>query len=164
MSSYATPAQLAQYSLNATALGGVNPISSTDQQAELDSASTEIDGYLASQYLLPLLTWGTDLTVHVCNIAAYRLMGRRGYKAGGADQGFKDRYDEAIRWATKIAQGTISPPTIKDSTPAGSGEGAPGVMTGLAGSTVGGCVTPSVQLGGPSPYPYIGTSTGKRGW
>lgn len=167
MTSYATTAQLAQYSLGSLALGG--SISTADQQAELDAASLEMDGYLAAQYSLPLTSWGTTLAVHVCNVAAYRLLGRRGYRAGGVDQGFRERYEDAIKWATKIAQGTLSPPDIVDATP-GIRDGGPATTTGMNGNTVGGTAVPSVlnpsvtSGTGSRPYPYIGNPPGSRGW
>ncbi len=160
MSSYATTAQLAQLAINAAAL---TSISSGDQQTALDSASTEIDGYLSSQYILPLSSWGTDLVEHVCHIAAYRLMGRRGYRAGGVDQGFKERYDDAIRWATKVASGTVSPPGIIDATP-GFREGAPTISTGQVGNTLPGNTTPTITIAGGKPFPGTNIMPGKRGW
>lgn len=160
MSSYATIAQLASVGINAVALGSV---STTDQQAALDDASTEIDGYLASQYALPLTAWGNDLIGHVCSIAVYRLMSRRGYRAGGVDAGFKTRYDDAIAWATKISEGTVSPPGIIDSSP-GVKDGAPLLLSGVSGNTIAGNATPSITLAGAKPYPFTGTIPGKRGW
>ncbi len=160
MSSYAAPAQLVQLAINAVALGS---ITNADQQAALDAASTELDGYLASQYVLPLSSWGTDLTEHTCHIAAYRLMGRRGYRAGGVDQGFKERYDDAIRWATKISTGTVSPPGIIDSSP-NLREGAPGFVSGLVGNTIPGTATPSITIAGGRVNPNTGVVPGKRGW
>lgn len=158
---YALVADLAQLAANPTSLNG---IPSTDQQAALDAASAEADGYLAAQYQLPLVSWGTPLRMHVCNMAMYRLMARRGYRPGGADVSFKERYDEAIAWLRGVSAGRVTPPDLIDSSPGGVRQGAPGVVTGLVGNTVGGSATPTVQLGGSKPYPYTGTIPGQRGW
>lgn len=161
MSSYATAAQLLQFAINATAL--TNSISTQDQQAACDAASIEADGYLTAQYKLPLLSWGTTLTVHVCNIAAYRLMGRRGYRPSGVDSGFKERYDEAISWLRGVSAGRITPPDITDSA-SGIRQGAPSVVSGVLGNTVGGNVSPTTQNLGSKPYAYTGVVPGQRGW
>lgn len=159
--SYALVADLAQLSANPTSL---NSIPSGDQQAALDAASAECDGYLASQYALPLKSWGTPLRMHVCNMAMYRLMARRGYRPGAtADTSFKDRYDEAIQWLRGVSSGKITPPDIVDSS-GGVRQGAPAVLTGIVGNTVGGSISPSVQLAGNKPYPFTGSIPGQRGW
>jgi phage gp36-like protein len=161
VTSYALVVDLTQLASNPNSLATVP---AADQQAELDACSAEADGYLAAQYKLPLISWGTPLRRHVCNMALYYLMSRRGYKPGGSDTSFEDRYNRAIEWFRGVSAGRITPPDIVDSSPAGLRQGAPAVVTGLVGNTVGGSMTPSVQLGGNKPYPFTGTIPGQRGW
>lgn len=160
MSSYASTTDLVTMSIASTAIASV---ATASQQAVLDAASIEADGYLAAQYHLPITAWGADLKQHVCDIAAYRLMCLRGYSPGGSDDIFRERYDDAIAWLKLVAQGTVSPPNIVDSTPAVR-EGAPEIQTGLGGNTVGGGVSPQQYLGGPTAYPFVGAVSGRRGW
>jgi phage gp36-like protein len=68
---------------------------------------------------LPLVSWSPDLTRAVCNIAAYDLMVRRGYNPeAGPDANIRDRYNDAIKWLTQVAQGAVTP-VLVDSTPGG---------------------------------------------
>lgn len=170
MPQYALVVDLVQLAINASALAS---ISAADQQAALDSVSAEMDGYFADQYTLPLLPipgyagtgapFPPDLKQHVCDAAAYRLMKRRGFFPEGNDTSYREAHDDTWKWAREIAQGLISPPGFIDSTPA-TREGGPVVITGMSGNTIGGNVTPSVQLGGVKPYPFPAPLPGKRGW
>lgn len=160
MSSYATVADLASLANNNAAIAS---ITSADQQRALDAASDEFDGYFAAQYHLPLVSWPQEVRQHVCDVAAYRLMKRRGFSQEGDDDTFREAFDDAWKWARAVAQGLISPPGIVDSSSA-TREGAPSVTTGQIGNTVGGNVSPSVQLGKAKAYPFGNITPGQRGW
>lgn len=115
MSRYALTTDLASLSLPAGALAS---ISSTDQQAALDVASAEADGYLGASFRLPLITWGVDLKQHVCGIAAFRLMHHRGYNPQmGANDTIRQCYDDAIGWLHGVSAGRVTP-VVTDSAPA----------------------------------------------
>ncbi|MBL1321514.1 MAG: DUF1320 domain-containing protein [Methylophaga sp.] len=82
-----------------------------DQDGTLDSAiidlaiadaAAEIDSYLATVYTLPLSSTPAVLTIYACDIARYRL-----YDDRTTDE-VKDRYEKAIKWLTKVAEGKVT--------------------------------------------------------
>lgn len=112
---YATPADLD--ALGPAALS-TEEISADDKDRVLVSVSTEADGYLNARYTLPLTAWGDDLRQHVVNIAAYRLLVRRGWSpVSPEDETIRTGYTDAIAWLSKVKDERISPPGIVDSTP-----------------------------------------------
>jgi phage gp36-like protein len=125
---YATRDQLPDFGVNAAAL---LPIPAAVQDAALAAASEVADSYLRSQFVLPLITWGTDLTRAVCMIAAYDLLVGRGYNPeAGADTNIRLRYEDAIAWLKDVARG-LAALDATDSSPGGE----PGSST-LAGPRV----------------------------
>lgn len=130
MSVYATAADLTRLAIPAEALEGITV---EDQDAALSAASSVADGYLASRYTLPLTSWGDDLRRAVCLIAAYDLMTRRGYNPEGGDEQLRLRYEDAIRWLERVADGKVTPPAEDSSTAgtsASAGLGSPEVRSG----------------------------------
>lgn len=113
MPSYATTADLTKLAIPAEALVG---IVAADQDAALAAASSLADSYLASRFSLPLTKWGDDLRRAVCLIAAYDLMTRRGYNPEGGDANLRLRYDDAIRWLERVADGRIAPAVTDSAT------------------------------------------------
>lgn len=76
-----------------------------DQLAEssaLADASSEIDGYLAGVYNLPLLATPALLSLLCCDIAMYR-----GAKNGVVTEECRRRFEDAIRYLTRVAEGKI---------------------------------------------------------
>jgi phage gp36-like protein len=137
MSSYALVADLSQLSLPAVA---TKSLLSADIQAALDAASNTADGYMADALTLPILPipnyTGTgaaylgDLKQAVCDIAAYRLMKRLGFKATGMNDELRVAYDDAIAWLKGVGSGKINPPGLIDSTGNSQGvSGGPQVST-----------------------------------
>jgi phage gp36-like protein len=115
VSRYATPADLVRLALTANALSG---ISSDDQQAALDSASSKADSYLGAAFRLPLSAWGDDVKLAVCQIAAFSLLSRRGYNPQAAhDTTILTSHDTAIRWLEQVSRGHIKPSGVTDSAP-----------------------------------------------
>lgn len=82
--------------------------------AAIESAGVEIDGYLGGRYTLPLATV-PDIIKKLCvDIAVYNL-----YVLGaGPPESRKDRYDNAVKFLTRIAKGEI---TLGADDPAGTG-------------------------------------------
>lgn len=70
----------------------------------LDSATEEIDSYLAAKYSLPLDTVPAALVPKCADIARYRL-----YKDAPPDV-VTERYKAAIRWLENVAKGIIALP------------------------------------------------------
>lgn len=70
----------------------------------LDSASSEIDGYLAVRYLLPFATTPKILTGYACDIARYRLCGA----ATQTSLDIRERFRDAQRFLELVAAGTLT--------------------------------------------------------
>lgn len=106
---YAVLADLSLYGANAATFSG---IASPVQQAALDAACAEADGYLRSRYPrteLPLTTFGKDLTIAVVRIATFELVSVRGFNQNsGSDQVIVKRADDARAWLKSIARGEVS--------------------------------------------------------
>lgn len=100
---YATTTDLVRLGIAAAALTGV---SSTIQEAALESASDMADGYMRARYTLPLTTWGDDLRRVVCAIAAWDLLCVRGFDPSrGGDVAVQARYEAAMLWLRDVSQG-----------------------------------------------------------
>jgi len=81
------------------------------EQAITD-ASAEIDGYLSSQYDLPLDETPALLNLYACDIARYRLF------EDGAYDTVIERYNIALRYLRDIASGKVKLlPTTTDDEP-----------------------------------------------
>lgn len=107
MAAYATLADLGSLALPPIALSNVPD---ADKTAAIEAASSEADGYLASQYVLPIVTWGVDLTQHVCAIAAFRCLTRRGFNPEAPEvQVARVLYDDAVNWLRRVSIGQINP-------------------------------------------------------
>lgn len=70
----------------------------------LQRASAEIDGYLVGRYSLPFADGARILTGRCCDIARYHLATT--YKM--TKQEIQARYDDAIRFLERVAEGKIS--------------------------------------------------------
>jgi phage gp36-like protein len=100
---YATEADLAKYAVNEDALRGVDP---SQIEAALEGASRTADDYLYSQYVLPLTTISTSLTMNVARMAAYNLFNTVGYNpSAGQDELLKNNNAEALKWLVRVSQG-----------------------------------------------------------
>jgi phage gp36-like protein len=125
MGAYATRAQLVQFSVPSAALTG---ISTPDQDAALQAASRVADSYLVKRWQLPLQTtptegWGDDLRQAVCDIAAYRLLKRRGFNPEqGDDASLRMSYEDAVKWLENVAKGSVTPIDLVDSNPSAAGD------------------------------------------
>lgn len=86
--------------------------------AAVDEAAGEIDSYLAGRYELPLSTTPAILSKFNKDIAVYNLYGR--YKSSIPDT-WKNRYDTAVRFLTKVAEGRITLGIQPSPDPAGAG-------------------------------------------
>ncbi|MDD5249645.1 MAG: DUF1320 family protein [Rhodocyclaceae bacterium] len=77
-------------------------IDSTVLQRAIDDASSEIDGYLASVYTLPLPTVPPSVIRMTVDMARYYLFGDR------VTQAVADRYKGAITFLRGVADGKVS--------------------------------------------------------
>jgi phage gp36-like protein len=111
---YATLLDLAQQGLPDPALEEIDDPTKT---AALEAASKLADDYIGGAFVLPLSSYGASLTRHVVSIAVYDLLTRRGFNPDGSDENVRRRYEDAIRWLERIADGRLKPADIIDSTP-----------------------------------------------
>ena len=101
--SYATIEDLRRYGLPETATVGVPDAT---LEAELEAASSTADAYLRGRFNLPLLSWGTDITMRVAHIAAYNIMRNRGFAPeAGSDVTIKEAYYEAVGFPDRPGSG-----------------------------------------------------------
>lgn len=109
---YAERKDLENLGLGETELDG-EEVDSDAVDSALESASRVADGYLTSPIgfplTLPVTTVGSDLRMYVAWIAAYIYKSAQGYSPeAGQDNIYRDRYDDAIKWLTKISSGDIT--------------------------------------------------------
>ncbi|EHP39423.1 hypothetical protein OR16_31729 [Cupriavidus basilensis OR16] len=69
----------------------------------LAGAESEINGYLARRYVLPLDAADPMLKTVACAIARYRLTGSEATET----QPVRDRYRDAVRWLERVADGDV---------------------------------------------------------
>lgn len=115
---YATRQDLRDFSISEAALRNVG---ADKEEKALEAASRFADGYLNARYKLPLATngYGSDLKRVVTDIAAFMLMKSRGFSPETADADvFKGAHDEAVKWLTGVAKGSITPVGITDASSA----------------------------------------------
>jgi phage gp36-like protein len=121
-----TDAELLALGIASDALASVD---ASIRLAHINAATGRALSFVAKQHTLPLVSWGWDLRGAVAAIAAYTLLGRRGYNpAGGSDESIEKAYKEATAWLGRVAKGTIELVDVVDSTPAVH-ENAPLVAT-----------------------------------
>jgi len=104
---YAQPKDLLSYAFNKADYDRLDPNSIIPA---INAASDLSNGYLSSQFNLPLLKFGSDLTMNVCFIAAFFLQIKIGFNPNSPQDGLiKARYDLAIKWLESIANEVIHP-------------------------------------------------------
>lgn len=73
----------------------------------VEDAAAEIDGYLAKRYNVPFEKTPKVLNKFCKDIAAYNLISRKGVDESEREKTFLTRYNAAIAFLTKVAQGII---------------------------------------------------------
>lgn len=91
---------------------------------------------LRSRYKLPLVSWSSDLSGHVANLAAWRCMRFVGFNPQGADSTWRTDYDASIEWLEDVKHCRTTPADVIDSS-VDIDEGGPRVSTGTSGTFVG---------------------------
>src|SRR5574341_1516172 len=79
--------------------GAIDTIDDTVLGKALADADAEINGYLAGRYTLPLASTPLILVGMACDIARFRL-----YKPQATEE-VRQRYEDAIKYLTKVAEG-----------------------------------------------------------
>ena len=96
--------------------GVIDGLSNETIDAALVWASRQADSYLSKRHTLPLVSWDEDLKALVGDLAQYRLLSRRGFRPGSAnDQIAVKRYDDAIAWLRDLAKGNCELANVEDS-------------------------------------------------
>lgn len=130
-SQYATTAQIQQLAITPAAFARFEAASPGCVLAAIQSASSQADESLTSQFVLPLQTspqgWDMGLTMRVCWIAAYQLYFEFGFNPNSPDwEIFTDRYNRALKWLDEIGKKTITPLYADSSGDGPSGSDAAG--------------------------------------
>lgn len=104
---YATSASLiARYSedelIQLTDVNRTGVIDTGVLNQAIADADGEIDSYLAVRYSLPLATVPTALTRIACDVTRYRLYDNR------APEEVRKRYEDAVKWLSAVANGSVS--------------------------------------------------------
>ena len=110
----ATVDDLARVGAPASAL---TAFSAEQQEAALQAAVDEALAELNRRYVMPLTSWGADLTLRVAQIAVYELLSGAG-AFDSADEGssYRRRAEAARAWLKRVGDGTLDPPGIVDDT------------------------------------------------
>ncbi len=87
--------------------GALNSVSKTDQKGALERASAIASSYVGDKYTMQITPpYDPALTDAVCQIAAWRLLVRRGFNPeSGADGVIRQGYLDAIKWLERVANG-----------------------------------------------------------
>jgi phage gp36-like protein len=116
---YATPADFAVFGLSYPWL---RPVPVAVQQRHLDAASIRIDGYLRKRFTLPLVSYGDDLTLLTCQVAACSIAHVRGFDPQGQDgQVIRSICEAAQADLKRIEEGTWLPAVTDSSSGAEEG-------------------------------------------
>ena len=110
MSRYATQSDLNLYGLPLPALQSL--------------VSSDLDGYLAQRFDLPLVEpIPVSIKQKVCQIAQWELLSVRGFNPElGSHVIVRQRFEDAIAWCRDVAAARVTP-QVTDSTPGESGDG-----------------------------------------
>ncbi len=80
-------------------------------------ASSIALGFVKKRKVLPLKSWGADIKSAVGDMAAYKLMGKRGYSpTSGANSVIRQSYDDALAWLRDVSRGIAELIDCVDST------------------------------------------------
>ena len=83
------------------------------QEDAIAAASGTVDSYLRAQFVMPIKSWGREVTRIVCQIATYDLLITRGYNPeAGADGQIEKRADQALAWLNLVAAGKAFPDVV----------------------------------------------------
>jgi phage gp36-like protein len=98
-----------------------NLVANSDINQIITDSCGEIDGYLAGRYRLPIREVPENIRKYAKDIAVYNLVSDYGINEDNkADKDLIDRYERAIEYLEKVAEGKIELPL-----PAINGEGKP---------------------------------------
>lgn len=82
----------------------------TRVQQAITNACDEADTYFAVRYDLPFTTVPVVVRAKVLDVAVWNLWGRRGVRQDTADETVQQRYQDAVRWLQRVADGKAALP------------------------------------------------------
>jgi phage gp36-like protein len=130
LTKYATEAKFEELGVGPTLLEDQS-ITEDAVDSNLVAASRTADGYLSVEgfpYTLPLLQVGADLEMRICWIAAWTLLSSVGYAPeNGADNLYRQRYEDALKWLEGVRDGNITSVDTIGTTP---GPADPATLSG----------------------------------
>lgn len=123
-------ASVADFAASGLQTGAFEDVPQSQVLAALEGASRLVDDYISARATLPLVVFANaSLRRAVVVIATYDLLSSIGFNPEGADENFRLRYLDIIRWLTDIRDGGAPlPGGIQDSTP-DAPEGIPDVFS-----------------------------------
>lgn len=124
--SRATIAQLQLLGLDSNA---INPLSTAQKQAALDSASARIDSAVANQYEGNIIEpYPLDIIECECVLASWTLLMVNGYnpQTQGTDSNIVVRFKQWDDYLDKVAKGELTPKIVTDAGDDSQGFGATG--------------------------------------
>jgi hypothetical protein len=117
MPSYATIDDLALVGLSPALYEGRTDITPTVLASMIAMRSSFAEDHLGQFYKLPLVSWGSSLTIAVSQLVAWDVLSIIGHDPDAAGTSvWRDRRDEAIATLERLAK--HGSPSIVDSTPA----------------------------------------------
>lgn len=140
---YCTVAEIGTLGVNPGAISDIDP---TRKAQAIATVSDHIDGYLASQFTLPLISWGQDLREACAVLAAAQLLRTRGTSYDPEDA-FWSSVKEKERWLQNIARRFVTPRVVDSA--AGGKVGVPSSVPVIASA-------PSQGFSRLTPFPGSG--------
>lgn len=111
---YATQSDLTDAGIPAAALGtGQTAVTTTQITKALQEASDFADGFFRARYgmtAVPFVAWDSTVTKQIAKIAAYYVMGVRGYfSQGDVNEEIRRGYTDAVEWLNKVQRQQAHP-------------------------------------------------------
>lgn len=113
---YATSTDLNRLGLSSE---GLSDIASATIDAMLEACSAKVDDYIADggRYTPPLAAYPASITLIVCKLAQYELIGVEGYyPEEGTEAVLLQRYEQAMADLKRLASGGAISGTVTDAT------------------------------------------------
>jgi len=134
-SQYATPDDLAKVGALPSF---VQSLTGTQVVEALQTASSQMDSYFISRFMLPIITWSQDVVQCCCVLASYTLIAARGYNPNNpAELVYETRYNQQMKWLKDVANG-VATPFMTDSSPsAAPGQSTPSASPNTVSPTTG---------------------------
>jgi len=131
MAEYCTVEEITTLGINPGALTNLGPDPVATKRKKIQVVSDMMDGYLRSQFVLPLVTWGLDVRECCATLVGVALLRTRGYDpeedpAPGESERMK------MGWLKDISRRFVTPVVVDSSPTASASGGATGQPVRIA--------------------------------